>query len=1017
MTTTLIEPRAVQSCRPPVPPSFVARCVRHIFPSLLLAGIVTVLLWLEPFSGPQPTTDKLLFDVQLTSTTGGVARLFFDDGGGFNAGRAALANIASGGPQTAHFLVPPGTYRAFRFEGPAAGGVEIADARVIDLAGREVARFEGRQFRADGALACAPALVLRPAFAWSARQAGGCFVLVALGSVLALGLAEPWLAGQRASVAAALHRLAGQARDRPVLTLFATATVAVAVSCHPVIFFGKSFVSPNNGAACLYANFPTVPGAPEGPVENGKFSDVGAMLWWHLPYSMIERRAVFHDHELPLRNRYTFCGVPLLGQGQAMLGDPLHWIALLADGASWAWDLKFVLAKVIFALGVGLVVQAAVGRLGVAVALAASSAFIGFFSYRFNHAAFFSLSYAPWLLLAWLKIARAPAWRDAVRWVGLLMVADWMELNSGTAKEAVILMLALNGTGALMVILAAETVAARARKLAVAAAGLLGFLLVSAPCWLVFLGALRQAFTSYNAPSAYQIQPGLFLGLFDDLFYRQTTKWEMHTNPAANFFVLLGVLWALVQVRRLAANRLFLALALGTLPAFALAFGVVAPALIVKLPFLGNISHIDNTFSCALIVLLFPLAGFGLQACRDYMKAATWRGDWIVTLLLAAVLAAGFLGYTQVATRSPFALIREGGAVPKSPFFCGYAIALFLALAILPLAARSLLRGGGMLTHGLLAALCMFALHFRQGMYLETKFDPYVMNPQERMELRAPSPAVGYVQAHLPEPGRVLGFGDVLTPGFNVALGLESMAGTDPLLSPFHHELTHAMKLDFIWDNRLHLIKPNTQYFLPFYDFFNVRYYLGTVGETPRAVPGLKLIGSRDLEVYESPTVWPRAFFSDTVVRYRDAGNFAQMLYEGDHRPLAAMQENAGPAVPLPGDLAARRIVPASAYRATGNTTAFTIDAPAAGVAVLSETYEEGNFRVTLNGARVQPFRVNHTFQGILIPQAGRFAVRFEYWPRLLTPSLWLAAAGLAYLAVAGWFLRMKNPGALAVTD
>ena len=109
--------------------------------------------------------------------------------------------------------------------------------------------------------------------------------------------------------------------------------------------------------------------------------------------------------------------------------------------------------------------------------------------------------------------------------------------------------------------------------------------------------------------------------------------------------------------------------------------------------------------------------------------------------------------------------------------------------------------------------------------------------------------------------------------------------------------------------------------------------------------------------------------------------------------------------------------MPASAYRATGNTTAFTIDAPAAGVAVLSETYEEGNFRVTLNGARVQPFRVNHTFQGILIPQAGRFAVRFEYWPRLLTPSLWLAAAGLAYLAVAGWFLRMKNPGALAVTD
>ena len=65
---------------------------------------------------------------------------------------------------------------------------------------------------------------------------------------------------------------------------------------------------------------------------------------------------------------------------------------------------------------------------------------------------------------------------------------------------------------------------------------------------------------------------------------------------------------------------------------------------------------------------------------------------------------------------------------------------------------------------------------------------------------------------------------------------------------------------------------------------------------------------------------------------------------------------------------------------------------------------------VTLNCEPAKTFRVNHTFQGVLIPRAGRFVVRFEYWPRLLTPSLWLAAAGCIFLASAAGFLRATRP-------
>jgi hypothetical protein len=257
------------------------------------------------------------------------------------------------------------------------------------------------------------------------------------------------------------------------------------------------------------------------------------------------------------------------------------------------------------------------------------------------------------------------------------------------------------------------------------------------------------------------------------------------------------------------------------------------------------------------------------------------------------------------------------------------------------------------------------------------------------------------VKAHLPEPGRVTGFGGVLTPGFNAVLGLESMAGTDPLLSPYLYELTHAARLQFVWEWRLVVNKPNTEILLPFYDLFNVRYYLGTVGALPGAVRGLKLNGSRDLDVYESPTVWPRAFFTDTIAHYGSAEDFAKMVHGGDRRPLAAVQESDQIAASLPAGLAARRVVPASDYRQTGDTTTFTIDAPSAGVAVLSETFEEGNFRVTINGAPAPYFRVNHVFNGVLLPRAGRFTIAFSYWPRLLTPALWLSAAGLVSLLAA----------------
>ena len=170
---------------------------------------------------------------------------------------------------------------------------------------------------------------------------------------------------------------------------------------------------------------------------------------------MIERQAVFHDGELPLWNRYDSAGLPLLGQGQSCFGDPLHLIPMLANGASWAWDIKFLLAKWLFACGVGLCIWRLFHHLPGALLTTVSAAFMGFFVFRINHPAVFSFCYSPWILFCWIRCMDARSTRRVVLWLVALICANWTEMNSGTGKEAYVLLVTMNFTG-LCLLLASE---------------------------------------------------------------------------------------------------------------------------------------------------------------------------------------------------------------------------------------------------------------------------------------------------------------------------------------------------------------------------------------------------------------------------------------------------------------------------------------------------------------------------------------------------------------------------------
>jgi hypothetical protein len=94
--------------------------------------------------------------------------------------------------------------------------------------------------------------------------------------------------------------------------------------------------------------------------------------------------------------------------------------------------------------------------------------FIGFFVYRINHAAYFSLCYAPWPLYCWLRVTQAEGRRAIAAWSGGLLITNLALMNSGAVKEAYMLLLTMNFSGACVLLSSAGSWRSRFVKLAAA---------------------------------------------------------------------------------------------------------------------------------------------------------------------------------------------------------------------------------------------------------------------------------------------------------------------------------------------------------------------------------------------------------------------------------------------------------------------------------------------------------------------------------------------------------------------
>jgi hypothetical protein len=529
----------------------------------------------------------------------------------------------------------------------------------------------------------------------------------------------------------------------PIGLVLTGAAIAVCLSSYPIIFLGKSYVSPGYGPQMLYDSLPYVPGYQSTDKEVLP-ADPGAMPWQNLPYSRVQHQAVFKHGEFPLWNRYNSAGLPLFGQGQSQFLDPLHWIAVAGEGNGWAWDLKFLLSKLVFLAGIGACVFLMTGNRVVTITITVSAAFIGFFGFRFNHPSYFTLTYAPWVFFFYLQLLQSSKFFDTKlqvlwRWLPVsgIFFASILLLFAGTPKESTILFAALHFSGFVGIVAASL----KSRKLVVNLGLLIllwvAIVLASAPHWLIFMDTLSKVSTvsDVSSCSAFSLLEDSWI-LIDTLFLgSKPIPWG---EPNTNTFIFFGVVLAVVTSSHLFRKSGFLMTVLPLIGLLCFSFGIVPDSVCQRIPFVGKIHHVNHTFLAAAIPFLILLSaiGFNWTFVERIGVVRRFRSTFMVLLI-------GFLLVVLLSVKNTYSI----WLINPANLLALLSIGGVTTLLLLALWTRPLVRG---FSYGIATvSLALFAsAHAYHGLHIESgwkELDDLIINPTPRADMLKQSSAVDFL--------------------------------------------------------------------------------------------------------------------------------------------------------------------------------------------------------------------------------------------------------------------------------
>jgi len=782
---------------------------------------------------------------------------------------------------------------------------------------------------------------------------------------------------------------AWQARH-PVLAIVLVSLLAVVINCHPVIFAGRSFVSPASTGVLLYSWPPLFPGLPPDAELSAHGSDTPAMMMEGVAAGFIEARTLPHG-ELPLWNRYGHAGSTFIGQAISMLGDPLQLVVIFGRGAAWAWDLKYLIAKFLFCAGFGLLVLRRLGSPGLSLVFAAAAAYCGAFFYINNHQVFFVFCYAPWVLLSALELLGRKA-RPAIGWGLVWLWANVGCFCGGHVEPAVLVIGALNLAAVAWALAgcrgAAEWGAVLGRM--TVAAGL--FLGLTAPVWMSFFGALDGAFTAHAEVRIHQLPARFLPGAFDDLLYLLLRPNDAFpaVAPGTSLLVLCGCVLSVLHWRQLKTERFFWVNTAAVVLWAGCIFGWVPASLLVRIPFLNRDGHTDVDFSYVLVIHLTLQAAYGFKALAQERNSRRLALDFIwVALVFAGMLAAYDFGIQHQAMPWHYFLCAGAGALGAPALFAWWH-------------SRGLRISAAGWTVILLLGL---AAQFRFGIYAFGERSLLLL-VGPRLALDASSPAIDRIKTDRTGPFRVVGMQYNLYGDYAAVYGLEDIRSCAPLTSAAYLDLLQnfpGMKLAFVWI--LEVKDPVAAQ--PLLNLLNVKYLLGPTNLAPPPGADWRVTDRSDFTVIENPEVWPRAYFTDQVEPIATTGEFIRRLAADGRQPLAALTPEEIATEPGLGPLTTTTnavVVAATNYQLRANSTAFDVHAPSAGIVCLSEG-QARVFTAMANGAPKAVRTVKRATWEEYLDWTRENYVEFTYGPahwRAAATLFWLAAAGTAALAIAG---------------
>jgi len=378
----------------------------------------------------------------------------------------------------------------------------------------------------------------------------------------------------------------------------------------------------------------------------------------------------------------------------------------------FGWEIQFVLSKILFAVGMGLLVFLFTNNFLAGSLIAFSSCFLGFFAYRINHPDFFGLSYAPWIVIIWNQIGWSlnqphPNIKKCLIHGLLLAAITWLQLHAGAPVEGVVTACFMHALGMFVFMDRVRNRLGLLRSLLLTMGFGVALVMISSSFWLLFVDVLNKSYTNSYIPQVQTFSLWKLIGVFENFFFQQIDG--SPGGPSSNIFILLGVTGAIVCMRwyksiitNVTAILFFLALAI--------AFGVIPTAVLVSIPLVKNMIQVNTTFLEPLMILGLILSGFGI---KNYIIAS--KKQKITILILAFFLFAGLcMLYLSAIIYLQLNVAYSGKAIWLIfPFFAVVATALW------QLYRQS---ESGRWTNRILIilAVCFLLLHVRHGMHFMT---------------------------------------------------------------------------------------------------------------------------------------------------------------------------------------------------------------------------------------------------------------------------------------------------------